>query len=262
MRPPFAGAAGVVWEHDSMTERRALVAVLTGAGISTDSGIPDFRGPQGVWTKDPTKERLFTYQNYMRDPEVRKQSWLARKASPAWEAKPNKAHLALAELQKAGVATRILTQNIDGLHQAAGSSPDKVLELHGTMFSVRCMDCGDVTEMKAAIERVEAGEADPRCRECGGILKSGTIMFGETLNEEVLDLATRISLVCTHFWAIGTSLTVHPVARLCELASSGGAEVTIVNNVATPYDSLAHKVIREPIGEAVPKLVEEFLKQR
>ncbi|HZM81607.1 MAG TPA: Sir2 family NAD-dependent protein deacetylase [Candidatus Limnocylindrales bacterium] len=245
-----------------MTERKPMIAVLTGAGISTDSGIPDFRGPQGVWTKDPAKERLFTLQNYVRDPEVRKLSWQARLASTAWSAKPNKAHLALAELQKAGVATRILTQNIDGLHQAAGSHADKVLELHGTMFSVRCMDCGDATEMKAAIERVEAGEQDPACRLCGGILKAGTIMFGEALDESTIDLAARICLVCTHFWAIGTSLTVHPVAGLCDLAWTSGAEVTIVNNAATPYDHLAHKVIREPIGESVPKLVEDFLKQR
>lgn len=245
-----------------MTEHTALVAVLTGAGISTDSGIPDFRGPQGVWTKDPAKERLFTYQNYMRDPEVRKQSWLARKASPAWEAKPNRAHLALAELEKAGTDVRILTQNIDGLHQAAGSDPDNVLELHGTMFTVRCTACGDTTEMRSALDRVDAGEADPACRECGGILKSGTVMFGENLDEWTFGWATHSCVVCTHFWAIGTSLTVHPVAGLCELACTGGAEVTIVNNAATPYDSLAHKVIREPIGEAVPKLVEEFLKQR
>jgi NAD-dependent deacetylase len=245
-----------------MSERGPMVAVLTGAGISTDSGIPDFRGPQGVWTKDPAAERLFTYQNYMRDPQVRKLSWQARKASAAWQAEPNRAHLALAELQKAGVATRILTQNIDGLHQAAGSHQDKVLELHGTMFSVRCMDCGDVSEMKAAIERVEAGEEDPPCRLCGGILKSGTIMFGEVLDESTFEEAARISMVCTHFWAIGTSLTVHPVAGLCELAWTSGAEVTIVNNAATPYDGLARRVIREPIGEAVPKLVEEFLKAR
>jgi NAD-dependent deacetylase len=245
-----------------MTERKPMVAVLTGAGISTDSGIPDFRGPQGVWTKDPAKERLFTLQNYVRDPEVRKLSWQARKASQAWRAKPNLAHLALAELQNAGVATRILTQNIDGLHQAAGSHPDKVLELHGTMYSVRCMDCSDTGEMKAALERVEAGEPDPACRLCGGILKAGTIMFGEALDESTLEMAARISMVCTHFWAIGSSLTVHPVAGLCELAWTSGAEVTVVNNAATPYDHLAHKVIREPIGQAVPELVKEFLSHR
>jgi len=245
-----------------MSERGPLVAVLTGAGISTDSGIPDFRGPQGVWTKDPAKERLFTYQNYMRDPEVRKQSWLARKASPTWEAKPNKAHLALAELEKAGTDVRILTQNIDGLHQAAGSNPDNVLELHGTMFTVRCTDCGDTNEMRSALERVEAGEEDPPCVKCGGILKSGTVMFGENLDEWTFEWATRSCLVCTHFWAIGTSLTVHPVAGLCELAWTCGAEVTIVNNAATPYDHLAHQVIREPIGEAVPNLVESFLRRR
>jgi NAD-dependent deacetylase len=245
-----------------MSEREPLVVVLTGAGISTDSGIPDFRGPQGVWTKDPAKEQLFTYQNYMRDPQVRRQSWLARKASPAWQAKPNRAHVALAELEKAGTQVRILTQNIDGLHQAAGSDPANVLELHGTMFTVRCTGCDDTTEMRSALERVEAGEDDPACLKCGGILKAGTVMFGENLDGWTFEWATRSSMVCTHFWAVGTSLTVHPVAGLCELAWSAGAELTIVNNAATPYDSLAHKVIREPIGVAVPKLVEEFLKAR
>lgn len=246
----------------NMNEREPLVVVLTGAGISTDSGIPDFRGPQGVWTTDPANERLFTLQNYLRDPEVRRQSWLARKASPAWEAEPNRAHLALAELEKAGTAVRILTQNIDGLHQAAGSNPDNVLELHGTMFKVRCTACGDTTEMRSALDRVEAGEADPACLKCGGILKSGTVMFGENLDEWTFQWATRSSLVCTHFWAIGTSLTVHPVAGLCELAWRAGAEVTIVNNAATPYDEMAHRVVREPIGEAVPQLVSEFLRTR
>jgi len=245
-----------------MAESKPLIAVLTGAGISTDSGIPDFRGPKGVWTRDPAKERLFTYENYMQDPAVRRESWLARKASPAWTAMPNPAHLALAELERAGVEVRILTQNIDGLHQAAGSDPGNVLELHGTMFSVRCTDCGDQTEMKAALERVGAGEEDPACLLCGGILKAGTIMFGENLDEWTFGSAARISLVCTHFWAIGTSLTVHPVAGLCERAWAGGAEVTIVNNAATPYDPLAHKVIRDPIGEAVPKLVQDFLSGR
>ncbi|HEX6682185.1 MAG TPA: Sir2 family NAD-dependent protein deacetylase [Candidatus Limnocylindrales bacterium] len=242
-----------------MTDRKPMIAVLTGAGISTDSGIPDFRGPNGVWTRDPAKEKLFTLQNYLRDPEVRKASWLARRENPAWNARPNAAHLALVELEKAGVAVRILTQNIDGLHQAAGSNPDKVLELHGTMFTVHCIACGDKTTMRAALDRVDAGEEDPACLHCGGILKSGTIMFGENLDEDTIEMAARIAMVCTHFWAIGTSLTVHPVAGLCETAASFGAEVTIVNNAPTPYDFLAHKVIRDPIGEAVPKLVRDIL---
>jgi NAD-dependent protein deacetylase/lipoamidase len=242
-----------------MERQQPMVTVLTGAGISTDSGIPDFRGPDGVWTRDPAKERLFTLQNYVRDPEVRRASWLARKESPAWRAKPNAAHLALAELEKAGVQTRILTQNIDGLHQAAGSNPDNVLELHGTMFTVHCMGCDDRTTMREALERVERGEADPDCRECGGILKAGTVMFGENLDEWTMEWAARSAMTCTHFWAIGTSLTVEPAASLCKVAWLGGAEVTIVNNAATPYDRMAHRLVREPIGEAVPTLVREFL---
>jgi NAD-dependent deacetylase len=236
-----------------------MVAVLTGAGISTDSGIPDFRGPNGVWTKDPAKEKLFTLDNYLRDPDIRRASWLARKQSRAWTAEPNAAHRALVDLAKGGVATRILTQNIDGLHQAAGSNPDHVLELHGTMFTVRCVDCGDRTTMREALDRVDHGEPDPECRRCGGILKSGTIMFGEMLDEHTIEWAARIAIACTHFWAVGTSLTVHPAAGLCQAAWASGAEVTIVNNAPTPYDDLAHRVIREPIGTAVPALVRDFL---
>lgn len=241
-----------------MTERKPMIAILTGAGISTDSGIPDFRGPNGVWTRDPAKERLFTLDNYLSDPEVRKASWLARKDNPAWTAEPNAAHLALAELERAGFPVRIITQNIDGLHQKAGSSPRKVIELHGTMFTVRCLRCGDRTTMKEAIDRVEAGEADPPCVHCGGILKSGTIMFGESLNGETLETAAQIAMACQLFWAVGTSLTVEPAASLCGVAVSSGAELTIINADATPYDHLAHRLVPDKIGEALPRMVSEL----
>jgi NAD-dependent deacetylase len=240
-----------------MTERKPMIAVLTGAGISTDSGIPDFRGPNGVWTRDPAKEKLFTLQNYLADPEVRKASWLARKDNPVWAAEPNGAHKALVDLEKAGFPVRIITQNIDGLHQKAGSTPRKVLELHGNMFTVRCLQCGDRTTMRAAVDRVEAGEPDPKCHECGGMLKSGTIMFGENLDGKTLADAGQIAMACQAFWAIGTSLTVDPAASLCEVAVRSGAELTIVNAAPTPYDYLATRLIREPISEAVPQLVKE-----
>lgn len=241
-----------------MTGSKPMVAILTGAGISTDSGVPDFRGPNGVWTRDPAMEKLFTLQNYLKDPEVRKASWRARKDNPAWAAEPNGAHKALAELEKAGFPVRIITQNIDGLHQKAGSTERKVIELHGNMFTVRCLQCGDRTTMREAVDRVEAGEQDPKCQECGGMLKSGTIMFGENLDAQTLNAAVHFAEAAEVFWAIGTSLTVEPAASLCEVAVRSGAELTIVNAAPTPYDYLATRLIREPISEAVPRIVSEL----
>jgi NAD-dependent protein deacetylase/lipoamidase len=242
-----------------MTERKPMLAVLTGAGISTDSGIPDFRGPNGVWTRDPAMEKLFTLQNYVADAGVRVKSWLARRDSPAWTAEPNAAHIALAEAERAGVPVRILTQNIDGLHQKAGLSPRKVVELHGTMFTVRCLGCGDRTTMREALDRVDAGEADPACLACGGILKSGTVMFGEHLDSATIAQAARIAVACDVFWAVGTSLTVHPAAGLVEVAVANGARLVIVNAEPTPYDAYADELVRDPIGQAVPRLVAGLL---
>jgi len=238
---------------------KPLIAVLTGAGISTDSGIPDFRGPNGVWTRDPAKEKLFTLQNYVADEEVRKASWLARRDSPAWTAAPNPAHLALARLEAEDFPLRVITQNIDGLHQKAGISDRKVIELHGTMFTVRCLGCGARTTMREALDRVAQGEPDPRCTTCGGILKSGTIMFGELLDSSTIDRAAQVAAVCGIFWAVGTSLTVEPAASLCAIAAEAGARITIVNAQATPYDPLATEIVREPIGESLPKMVQALI---
>ena len=154
------------------------VAVLTGAGISTDSGIPDFRGPQGVWTKNPEAEKMATLQNYVAEPEVRKRAWKSRLESPTWQARPNTGHLALVELEQQGKLDTLITQNVDGLHQQAGTSPERVIEIHGTMREVSCLDCGERAPMERALDRVRAGESDPPCRSCGGILKSATISFG------------------------------------------------------------------------------------
>src|SRR5262245_20062537 len=148
------------------------LVVLTGAGISTESGIPDFRGPQGVWTRNPAAEKQSTLQHYLGDPEVRKASWKSRLTHPAWDAKPNAGHFALASLERSGKLRALITQNIDELHQMAGNSPSCVLELHGTMRRVMCWECGMRAPMQKALDRVRAGEEDPPCRECGGILKS------------------------------------------------------------------------------------------
>jgi len=234
------------------------VAVLTGAGISTDSGIPDFRGPRGVWTQNPGAERLSTYQAYVSDPAVRRRSWLARRDHPAWRAEPNRAHTALAELATSGLVTSVITQNIDGLHQKAGTPAGRVIELHGTMFSVVCVSCGDRSPMASALARVEAGDDDPACARCGGILKSATVMFGQPLDPEMFARAGQAAASCEVFLAVGSTLTVEPAASLCGLAAAAGAALVIVNRDPTPYDAVAAEVIRDPIGEAVPRIARQL----
>jgi NAD-dependent deacetylase len=234
------------------------VAVLTGAGISTDSGIPDFRGPQGLWTRNPGAEKLSTYQAYVSDPAVRRRSWRARRDHPAWRAEPNRAHTALAGLARSGLVTSVITQNIDGLHQKAGTPADRVIELHGTMFSVMCVSCGDRSPMAGALARVDAGEDDPPCPRCGGILKSATVMFGQPLDPDVFTRAGRAAAACDVFLAVGSTLTVEPAASLCRVAVAAGAALVIVNRDPTPYDPLAAQVIRDPIGEAVPRIARQL----
>jgi NAD-dependent deacetylase len=235
------------------------ITALTGAGISTDSGIPDFRGPKGLWTRDPAAERLSTFQTYVADPAVRRRSWQARLRHAAWSATPNVAHAALARLG-AIVDTWVITQNIDGLHQRAGTPADRVLELHGTMYQVVCVSCSARTEMAATLDRVRAGEDDPPCQRCGGILKSATVMFGQSLDPSVLGRAVRAAADCDLMLAVGSTLTVEPAASLCAVAADAGAYLVIVNRDPTPYDTLATKVISDPIGEAIPRIVETLLK--
>ena len=230
------------------------VVVLTGAGISTDSGIPDFRGPKGVWTKNPMAEKLSNIHYYMADPEVRKASWKARMDHTAWTAKPNAGHLALAELEKRGKLHALITQNIDELHQQAGNSPGKVIEVHGTMRKVVCMECGMTAPMQKALDRVRAGEADPPCRDCGGILKSATISFGQTLVPEVIDAALRAATEADLFLAVGSTLQVYPVAGAVPLARGAGAKIVIINAEPTQFDDIADAVFNESISEVLPRL--------
>ncbi|GAA4246085.1 SIR2 family NAD-dependent protein deacylase [Dactylosporangium darangshiense] len=231
------------------------VVALTGAGISTDSGIPDFRGPQGVWTRDPEAMKLSSIEHYVADPDVRRRSWQERLHHPAWSATPNAAHRALAELAGAGLLTAVVTQNIDGLHQRAGLDAARVIELHGTIHETECLQCGARGPMRETLERVEAGEADPDCRGCGGILKSATISFGQQMNMATLTAAAEAALECRTFVAVGTSLTVHPAAGLVGVAAKHGARIVIINDAETPYDAIADEVIREPIGNVLPAFV-------
>ncbi|MBV8031399.1 MAG: NAD-dependent deacylase [Betaproteobacteria bacterium] len=232
----------------------ARVVVLSGAGISTDSGIPDFRGPQGVWTKDPLAEKLSNIHYYLADPEVRRRAWKSRIASPAWDAKPNAGHLAIVELERRGKLHALITQNIDELHQRAGNSPDRVIEVHGSMRRFMCWGCGMRGPMEEALERVRSGEEDPACRDCGGILKSDTISFGQALVPEVIDRALQAAAEADFFLAVGTSLQVYPVAGAVEIARRAGARVVIVNAEPTPFDAIADAVLDGSISEVLPAI--------
>ena len=237
---------------------RARNAVaLTGAGISTESGIPDFRGPEGVWTRDPKAEALSDIRYYIADPELRQRAWQGRLNHPARGATPNAGHRALAELERMGRLQLLITQNIDGLHLAAGSSRDRLIEIHGSMRDYVCLSCGDRGPMSDALDRVRSGEEDPACLACGGILKSATISFGQSLVAADLERAERESAASDLFLAIGTSLTVYPVAWLPERALQNGSRLVIVNAEPTPLDDRAHAVLRGQIGEILPHLVEQ-----
>jgi NAD-dependent deacetylase len=231
------------------------IAVLTGAGISTDSGIPDFRGPQGVWTKNPAAEKMATLQHYVADPEVRKRAWQSRLDTFARRVEPNAGHRALVEIERRGALHALITQNVDGLHQAAGSAPEKVIEIHGTIREVVCLDCGERAPMERALARVRAGEADPPCRSCGGILKSATISFGQALVQEDLLRAELAARACDLMLAVGTTLSVYPIAGVVPLAKRAGARVVIVNAEPTEMDDIADAVLRGSISAILPRLV-------
>jgi NAD-dependent deacetylase len=231
------------------------IVVLTGAGISTDSGIPDFRGPKGVWTRNPAAEKMATLQHYMSDPEVRKHAWRSRIETWVREREPNAGHHALVELERQGRLHTLITQNIDGLHQKAGTSPQLVVEIHGTMREVVCMSCGERWPMEHALDRVKAGEDDPPCQECGGILKSATISFGQALVPEDLMRAEAAAEACDLLLAIGSTLSVYPAAGVVPTAKRAGARIVILNAEPTEMDGLADAVIRGPISPILPRLV-------
>ncbi len=228
------------------------VVVLTGAGISTDSGIPDFRGPNGVWTRDPRAERLSDIRHYVADPEVRKASWQGRLDHPAWSAQPNVGHSALVELEKRGKLHALVTQNIDGLHQRAGNSPGLVVEVHGNLHQAVCLNCGWKGAMREVLDRVRAGEDDPPCASCGGILKSDTISFGQQLVPEVIERAMNSAQHADLLLTVGTSLQVYPVAGAVPLARRAGVRVVILNAQPTPFDDIAHAVLPGAISEVLP----------
>ena len=229
------------------------VFVLAGAGMSTESGIPDFRGPHGLWTTNPAAQRVFDIDAYMADEHVRRVAWQMRRSSPIIDARPNAGHYALASLAETGRTVTIATQNIDGLQQMAGSA--EVWELHGTFWRARCLECGDLQGIERVFARLDEGEVDPECRLCGGILRTDTVAFGQSLDPEVLRAAGEAAANCDLALAIGTSLAVFPAAGLCELAIDRGAAFVIVNGEPTAYDELAAAVISDRIGSVLPRLV-------
>jgi NAD-dependent deacetylase len=230
------------------------IAVLTGAGISTESGIPDFRGPDGVWTRDPAAEKRSTIDHYVADPGVRRAAWRIRLESEMFDARPNPGHLAVTDLDRQGRLHTLVTQNIDGLHAEAGVDPDRIVEVHGTVHEFVCLGCDDRGPMVDALERVRAGEEDPACIRCGGILKSATVMFGQALVPEDLARAERAVLEADAMVAAGTSLAVYPVAAMVPLALEVSCPVVIVNAEATPFDDEVDAVVRGSTSAVLPAL--------
>ena len=246
----------------ALLEQARRVVVLTGAGISTDSGIRDFRGPDGVWTKNPEAEKMATLSAYVADPELRKRSWQHRLTSPMWAATPNAGHRALVDLERSGRLDTLVTQNIDGLHHEAGGDPDRIIEIHGTGREVVCLRCGDRQPSEPVHERVRGGEADPSCAvvgpdgvACGGILKSATISFGQSLVPEDLVRAEEAATGCDLLLAVGSTLGVFPAAGLVPIAVRHGAVVIIVNGGPTEMDAQADVVVYGSISELLPALV-------
>jgi NAD-dependent deacetylase len=231
------------------------IVALTGAGISTDSGIPDFRGPQGVWTLNPKAERMSDIRYYVADPEVRRLSWQSRLAHPAWTAEPNAGHRALAALERTGRLHALVTQNIDGLHQRAGNAPERVIEVHGTLHAAVCLACGIKQPMLDVLERVRSGEEDPPCNACGGILKSDTVSFGQPLVPKVIERAMRVSAEADLLVAIGSTLQVYPIAAAVPTAKAAGARLIIVNAQPTAFDEFADATLAGSISEILPELL-------
>jgi NAD-dependent deacetylase len=233
------------------------VVVLTGAGISTDSGIPDFRGPNGIWTKDPDAEKQADIRYYVADPEIRRRSWQRRLewATRARGLEPNPGHRAIVDLEQAGRIHTLVTQNIDGLHHAAGSDPELIVEVHGTMREVVCLGCDERGPVESTLDRVRAGAEDPSCLSCGGLLKSATVSFGQSLHQADLDRADRAARECDLLLVVGSSLGVHPICEMVPLARGCGADVVIVNGETTAYDDLADVIVRGSISDVLPVIL-------
>ena len=233
------------------------LAVLTGAGISTDSGIPDFRGPQGVWTLNPEAERASNIDVYMAEPEVRKANWRVM-AGGLWDGvEPNVGHHALVELDRRSGLDTLVTQNVDGLHLMAGTDPDRIVEVHGTVRRSMCLGCGEQNDIEVVLERVRSGDEDPRCTRpaCGGLLKRATVSFGQALFPGDMERADEAARRCDLLLAVGSTLGVYPVAAMVPVAVRHGAAVVVVNGSPTEMDHLADVVVRGSISDVLPAVL-------
>lgn len=254
--PPPAPDPALVAEARALVAASRRIAVLTGAGISTDSGIPDFRGPDGVWTRNPAAEKLANISAYRNDPDVRRAAWSRRLDTAMWRRRPNPGHLALVDLERSGRLELLITQNVDGLHRAAGTDVDRLVEVHGNVREVACLSCGTRWPMAEIAARVDAGEDDPPCEVCGGILKPAVVFFGENLDEGDLHRAFAAAEDCDLFLAVGSSLAVYPINETVPTAVTKGAALVIVNAEPTPFDQWADVVLRSSISETLPLLVD------
>ena len=248
-------AEAAIEEARRLIDAAERITVLTGAGISTDSGIPDFRGPQGVWTKNPDAEKMATLQYYVADPEIRKRSWQMKMQGAEHARQPNAGHHALLALEARNKLHLLITQNVDGLHHAAGSDPERIVEIHGSLREVMCLSCDERAPIERAFDRVRAGEADPACRTCGGILKSATISFGQGLVEADINRAGEAAVECDLMLAVGSTLGVYPIAAVVPAAAEHGAKIVILNAEPTEMDELADVKLSGSISETLPRLL-------
>ena len=231
------------------------LVVFTGAGVSTESGIPDFRSPGGIWSRFDPED--FTYQKFTTDPEARRKQWrMLGEGHLTTDAKPNPAHYAIAELYNLGKLDCVITQNVDNLHHKAGVPAEKVFELHGNVQWAVCLSCGQRYPFENIKARLEGGEEIPECEGCGGMLKPDAVLFGEALPQEVLQEASRRSSASDLFIVVGSTLVVYPAAYMPLYAVRAGAKLIIVNLSDTPMDAQATVLIRAKAGEAMSKIVE------
>ncbi len=236
------------------------VAVFTGAGVSTESGISDFRSPDGIWSRYDPED--FTIQRFIADREARKRNWQLRRELVEANYQPNPAHHAIVELEKIGKLLCVITQNIDGMHHAAGNSEEKIIELHGTIKFAKCLDCDDRLPMVDVLQRIEQGEEDPHCRKCGGLLKAATVSFGEAMPPDKMQRAEQCSRSCDLFIVVGSSLVVFPAASMPVIAKRSGSKLVIINYTPTDMDHLADVVIHAKAGAVMHAIMEELKRSR
>ncbi|UCF90560.1 MAG: NAD-dependent deacylase [Desulfobacterales bacterium] len=236
------------------------VVVFTGAGVSTESGIPDFRSPGGIWSRYDPED--FTIQRFVADKEARKRNWQVRRELVSANYQPNPAHYAIVELEKLGKLSCVITQNIDGLHHTAGNSEENIIELHGTIKFSKCLECDDRLPLVDVLKRIEEGEEDPHCRKCGGLLKAATVSFGEAMPQDKMYQAERHSRECDLFIVIGSSLVVYPAASMPLIAKRAGAKLVIINYTPTEMDSRADVVVHAKAGEVMGAILEKVKQKR